>query len=148
MKKNIFFHENNSWFMLQRYCFNGCLASISYVVMSVFVLFCVGVDLGWVGKRVKEKLSDQWGGMVWELWFESTPLLIYFPSVLYRRGMINICNDIKYFFYHTNLYRWLPLVIDVGKPLPLKVHVKLVLLPFLSISCTGKFLVAFPSNPA
>ena len=45
--------------MLQRYCFNGCLASISYVVMSVFVLFCVGVDLGWVGKRVKEKLLDQ-----------------------------------------------------------------------------------------
>lgn len=45
--------------MLQRYCFNGCLASISYVVMSVFVLFCVGVDLGWVGKRVKEKLSDR-----------------------------------------------------------------------------------------
>lgn len=24
---------------------------VSYVVMSVFVLFCVGVDLGWVGKR-------------------------------------------------------------------------------------------------
>lgn len=47
--------------MLQRYCFNGCLASISYVVMSVFVLFCVGVDFGWVGKRVKEKLSDQRG---------------------------------------------------------------------------------------
>ena len=32
--------------MLQRYCFNGCLASISYVVICVFVLFCVGVDLG------------------------------------------------------------------------------------------------------
>lgn len=47
--------------MLQRYCFNGYLASISYVVMSVFVLFCVGVDLRWVGKRVKEKLSDQCG---------------------------------------------------------------------------------------
>lgn len=47
--------------MLQRYCFNGCLASISYVVMSVFVLFCVGVDLRWVGKRVKEKLSDLCG---------------------------------------------------------------------------------------
>lgn len=45
--------------MLQRYSFNGCLASISYVVICVFVLFCVGVDLGWVGKRVKEKLSDQ-----------------------------------------------------------------------------------------
>ena len=45
--------------MLQRYCFNGCLASISYVVICVFVLFCVGVDLGWVGKRVKEKLSDR-----------------------------------------------------------------------------------------
>lgn len=45
--------------MLQRYCFNGCLASISYVVMSVFVLFCVGLDLGWVDKRVKEKLSDR-----------------------------------------------------------------------------------------
>ncbi len=45
--------------MLQRYCFNGCLASISYVVICVFVLFCVGVDLGWVGKRVKAKLSDQ-----------------------------------------------------------------------------------------
>lgn len=43
--------------MLQRYCFNGRLASISYVVMSVFVLFCVGVDLGWVGKR--EKKSSQ-----------------------------------------------------------------------------------------
>ena len=40
--------------MLQRYSFNGRLASISYVVMSVFVLFCVGLDLGWVGKRVKE----------------------------------------------------------------------------------------------
>ena len=52
--------------MLQRYCFNGCLASISYVVMSVFVLFCVGVDLRWLGKRVKEKLSDQCG-----VWFES-----------------------------------------------------------------------------
>ena len=47
--------------MLQRYCFNGRLPSISYVVMSVFVLFCVGVDLRWVGKRVKEKLSDQCG---------------------------------------------------------------------------------------
>ena len=23
--------------------------------------FCVGLDLGWVGKRVKEKLSDQCG---------------------------------------------------------------------------------------
>ena len=46
MKKNISFHENNLRFMLQRYCFNGRLASISYVVMSVFVLFCVGVDLG------------------------------------------------------------------------------------------------------
>ena len=45
--------------MLQRYCFNGCLASISYVVMSVFVLFCVGVDFGWVDKRIKENLSDQ-----------------------------------------------------------------------------------------
>ncbi len=45
--------------MLQRYCFNGRLASISYVVMSVFVLFCVGVDLRWVGKRVKEKLSGR-----------------------------------------------------------------------------------------
>jgi len=45
--------------MLQRYCFNGCLASIRYVVMSVFVLFCVGKDLGWGSKRVKEKLSDQ-----------------------------------------------------------------------------------------
>ena len=33
--------------MLQRYCFNGCLASISYVVMSVLVLFCVGLDFGW-----------------------------------------------------------------------------------------------------
>ena len=52
--------------MLQRYCFNGRLARISYVVMSVFVLFCVGVDLGWVDKRVKEKLSDQCG-----VWFES-----------------------------------------------------------------------------
>lgn len=29
--------------------------------MSVFVLFCVGVDLRWVGKRVKEKLLDQCG---------------------------------------------------------------------------------------
>ena len=47
--------------MLQRYCFNGRLASISYVVMSVFVLFCVGLDLRWVGKRVKEKLSDRCG---------------------------------------------------------------------------------------
>ena len=46
--------------MLQRYCFNGCLASISYVVMSVFVLFCVGVDLGWVGKRVKKTLRPVW----------------------------------------------------------------------------------------
>ena len=45
--------------MLQRYCFNGCLASISYVVMSVFVLFWVGLDFRWVDKRVKEKLSDQ-----------------------------------------------------------------------------------------
>ena len=57
--------------MLQRYCFNGCLASISYVVMSVFVLFCVGVDLGWVGKRVKEKLSDQCG-----VWSESYGLKV------------------------------------------------------------------------
>ena len=47
--------------MLQRYCFNGRLASISYVVMSVLVLFCVGLDFGWVDKRVKEKLSDQCG---------------------------------------------------------------------------------------
>lgn len=47
--------------MLQRYCFNGCLASISYVVIFVFVLFCVSVDLRWVGKRVKEKLSDRCG---------------------------------------------------------------------------------------
>ena len=47
--------------MLQRYCFNGRLASISYVVMSVFVLFCVGLDFGWVDKRVKEKLSDRCG---------------------------------------------------------------------------------------
>lgn len=47
--------------MQQRYCFNGRLTSISYVVMSVFVLFCVGVDLRWVGKRVKEKLLDQCG---------------------------------------------------------------------------------------
>lgn len=47
--------------MLQRYCFNGCLASISYVVICVFVLFCVGLDFGWVDKRVKEKLSDQRG---------------------------------------------------------------------------------------
>ena len=47
--------------MLQRYGFNGRLTSISYVVMSVFVLFCVGVDLRWVGKRVKEKLLDQCG---------------------------------------------------------------------------------------
>ena len=43
--------------MLQRYCFNGRLASISYVVICVFVLFCVGVDFGWVGKR--EKKSSQ-----------------------------------------------------------------------------------------
>ena len=47
--------------MLQRYCFNGRLASISYVVMSVFVLFCVGLDLGWGSKRVKEQLSDLCG---------------------------------------------------------------------------------------
>ena len=47
--------------MLQRYCFNGRLARISYVVMSVLVLFCVGLDFGWVDKRVKEKLSDQCG---------------------------------------------------------------------------------------
>ena len=47
--------------MLQRYCFIGCLARISYVVICVFVLFCVGLDLRWVGKRVKEKLSDQCG---------------------------------------------------------------------------------------
>ena len=40
------------------------LASISYVVMSVFVLFCVGVDLGWVGKRVKEKFLQTSEGMV------------------------------------------------------------------------------------
>ena len=45
--------------MLQRYWFVVRFARISYVVMSVFVLFCVGVDLGWVGKRVKEKFSDQ-----------------------------------------------------------------------------------------
>lgn len=45
--------------MLQRYCFNDGLASISYVVMSVFVPFCVGLDLGWVDKRVKE--SSQTG---------------------------------------------------------------------------------------
>ena len=45
--------------MLQRYCFNGCLASISYVVIFVFVLFCVGLDFGWVDKRVKE--SSQTG---------------------------------------------------------------------------------------
>ena len=57
--------------MLQRYCFNGRLASISYVVMSVFVLFCVGVDLRWVGKRVKEKLSDQCG-----VWSESYGLKV------------------------------------------------------------------------
>ena len=57
--------------MLQRYCINGCLASISYVVMSVFVLFCVGLDFGWVDKRVKEKLSDQCG-----VWFESCILKI------------------------------------------------------------------------
>jgi len=57
--------------MLQRYCFNGCLASISYVVICVFVLFCVGVDFGWVGKRVKEKLSDQRG-----VWTESCILKI------------------------------------------------------------------------
>ena len=55
--------------MLQRYCFNGRLASISYVVMSVFVLFWVGLDLGWVDKRVKEKLSDQCG-----VWSESSIL--------------------------------------------------------------------------
>ena len=55
--------------MLQRYCFNGCLARISYVVMSVFVLFCVRLDLGWVGKRVKEKLSGQCG-----MWSESSIL--------------------------------------------------------------------------
>ena len=76
--------------MLQRYCFNGCLASISYVVICVFVLFCVGLDLGWVGKRVKEKLSDQCG-----VWFESCILkiknrLISFSSVLYRRMIIII----------------------------------------------------------
>lgn len=57
--------------MLQRYCFNDRLPSISYVVMSVFVLFCVGVDLGWVGKKVKEKLSDQCG-----VWSESCILKI------------------------------------------------------------------------
>ena len=45
--------------MLQRYCFNGCLASISYVVICVFVLFCVGVDLGWVGKS--KALRPAWG---------------------------------------------------------------------------------------
>ena len=45
--------------MLQRYCINGCLASISYVVICVFVLFFVGLDFGWVDKRIKEKLSDQ-----------------------------------------------------------------------------------------
>ena len=47
--------------MLQRYCFNGRLARISYVVMSVFVLFCVGLDFGWVDKGVKERLSDLCG---------------------------------------------------------------------------------------
>ena len=57
--------------MLQRYCFNGRLASISYVVMSVFVLFCVGKDLGWVDEKVKEKLSDQRG-----VWSESCILKI------------------------------------------------------------------------
>ena len=45
--------------MLQRYWFVVRFASISYVVICVFVLFCVGLDFGWVDKRVKEKLSDQ-----------------------------------------------------------------------------------------
>jgi len=45
--------------MLQRYWFVVRFARISYVVMSVFVLFCMGLDLGWGSKRVKEKLSDQ-----------------------------------------------------------------------------------------
>ena len=57
--------------MLQRYCFNGCLASISYVVICVFVLFCVGLDFGWVDKRIKEKLSDQCG-----VWSESYGLKV------------------------------------------------------------------------
>ena len=43
--------------MLQRYCFNGYLASISYVVMSVFVLFCVGKGMS-LGSR-KQKKSSQ-----------------------------------------------------------------------------------------
>ncbi len=60
MKKNISFHENNSRFMLQRYCFNGRLASISYVVMSVFVLFCVGKDLIWRSKKQKKALRPAW----------------------------------------------------------------------------------------
>lgn len=47
--------------MLQRYCFVVRLARISYVVIYVFVLFCMGLDLGWGSKRVKEKLSDQRG---------------------------------------------------------------------------------------
>lgn len=57
--------------MLQRYCFNGCLASISYVVIFVFVLFCVGLDFGWVDKRIKAKLSDQCG-----VWSESYGLKV------------------------------------------------------------------------
>ena len=40
--------------MLQRYCFNGCLARISYVVIYVFVLFCVGKDLIWRSKKQKK----------------------------------------------------------------------------------------------
>ena len=59
MKKNIPFHENNSLLLMQRYGFACRFARRSYVVMSVFVLFCVGLDFGWVDKRVKEKLSDQ-----------------------------------------------------------------------------------------
>ena len=47
--------------MLQRYWFVVRFARISYVVMSVFVLFCMGLDLGWGSKRVKEKLSDRCG---------------------------------------------------------------------------------------
>lgn len=43
--------------MLQRYCFNGCLASISYVVICVFILFCVGKDMS-LGSR-KQKKSSQ-----------------------------------------------------------------------------------------
>ncbi len=43
--------------MLQRYCFNGRLARISYVVMSVFVLFCVDKDLIWRSKKQKKTLK-------------------------------------------------------------------------------------------